>query len=220
MSGMRAATLLLGAGVAWTAPALAPVVPAVAAALGVPRRHAGPEPLLTFDDGPHPQGTPAVLDRLERSGRAAVFFLVGEQVRRDRGLAGEIAARGHEIAVHGDRHRNLLRVPPSAFAGDLDRACATIADATGVAPARYRPPYGIFSAVTLPVVRARNLDPLLWTHWGRDWSRRQTPAGIARLVLDGLGPGDVVLLHDSDAYSDRGSWRATVAALDLILPAL
>ena len=69
-------------------------------------------------------------------------------------------------------------------------------------------------------MRRRGLDPLLWTHWGRDWSRRQTPAGVAALVLDRLGPGDVVLLHDSDAYSDPGSWRTTVAALDLILPAL
>jgi peptidoglycan/xylan/chitin deacetylase (PgdA/CDA1 family) len=220
MSGMRAANLLLAAGVAWTAPALAPVVPAVADVLGVPRRHGGPGPLLTFDDGPHPQGTPAVLDRLAAAGRTAVFFLVGEQVRRDPGLAREVAARGHEIAVHGDRHRNLLRVTPRAFAGDLDRACATIAGATGVPPVRYRPPYGILSAATLPIVRAHHLDPLLWTHWGRDWSRRQTPAGVAGLVLDGLGPGDVVLLHDSDAYSDRGSWRTTAAALDLILPAL
>src|SRR4051794_27921033 len=148
MSAMRAAALPAAAGTVWAFPALAPVVPAVARVLGVPRRHDGLAPLLTFDDGPHPAGTPAVLERLAAAGQRAVFFLVGEQVRRDPGLAREIAAHGHEIAVHGDRHRNLLRVGPRAFRVDLDRAHATIAEAAGTAPARYRPPYGIFSAAT------------------------------------------------------------------------
>src|SRR4051794_17042024 len=202
MSPMRGPAIALAASVGWSLPAVAPVIPAVAALLGVPRTLAGDRPLLTFDDGPHPEGTPSVLDRLDAADRRATFFLVGEQVRRDPGLAREVAARGHEIAVHGDRHRNLLRVTPSGFARDLDRARATIADATGTAPVRYRPPYGILSAATLPIVRARGLEPLLWTHCGRDWSRRQTPSSVAAMVLDGLGHGDVVLLHDSDAYSD------------------
>ena len=111
---MRAAAVLAtGAAAAWAAPALAPVVPGVAAALRVPTRCAVPGAVaITFDDGPHSQGTPAVLAALAAADARATFFLVGEQVRRDPGLAAEVAAAGHAVAVHGDRHRNLLRLTP------------------------------------------------------------------------------------------------------------
>src|SRR5580693_5389268 len=67
---------------------------------------------LTFDDGPHACGTPAVLEILARERMRATFFLVGEQVRRNPGLAREIVAAGHVIGLHCDRHRNLLRLAP------------------------------------------------------------------------------------------------------------
>src|SRR3954469_9959070 len=94
------------AAAAWSAPALAPVSPGVAGVLGVRRRVDGPGVALTFDDGPHPQGTPAVLEALAAAGAPATFFLVGEQVERRPALAREIADAGHEIALHGHRHRN------------------------------------------------------------------------------------------------------------------
>jgi len=206
--------------VAWSTPALATVAAPVAAALGVPRRLPGPRATLTFDDGPHRQGTPAVLQRLEAAGARAIFFLVGEQVDRDPGLAREIADRGHDVALHGYRHRLALRVPPRALRHDLDRAHEAIARATGVQADLYRPPYGVFSLATLAEVRRRGWRPLLWTHWGRDWSSAATPESVAALVLDGLGPGDVVLLHDADHYSAPGSWRVTAGALDRILPSI
>src|SRR3954454_1652131 len=145
MSAMRPGlATAVAAGAAWSVPALAPIVPAVARVLRVPRTIAGGRVLLTFDDGPHPQGTPAVLDRLERAGTTATFFLVGEQVERDPALAREIRDRGHGIALHGHRHRNLLRVAPGALRDDYDRAQEVIAAATGVVCDTYRPPYGIF----------------------------------------------------------------------------
>jgi peptidoglycan/xylan/chitin deacetylase (PgdA/CDA1 family) len=168
--------------------------------------------LLTFDDGPHPEGTPAVLDRLDEP---AIFFLVGEQVDRDRGLAREIAARGHGIGIHGYRHRNLLRIPPAALRADYDRAAEVIADATGIIPQLYRPPYGIFSLGARLEVRRRGWTPLLWSRWGRDWRGSATGASVHALALRDTGVGDVVLLHDADHYSAPGSWRATVAALEL-----
>src|SRR3954451_16374524 len=111
----------LAAAAAWSAPALAPLVPAVSDALGVARRlPSGARGVaLTFDDGPHPEGTPALLDLLGEANARATFFLVGEQVERRRELARRIAAGGHEVALHGYRHRNLLRVPPPALARDL-----------------------------------------------------------------------------------------------------
>ncbi len=118
----------------------------MAGALRVPLRRPGAAGVaLTFDDGPHPQGTPATLAALDAAGARATFFLVGEQVRAYPALAAEIVAAGHEVAVHGDRHRNLLRLTPRALAADLDRAAATIGEATGRAPTLHRPPYGIYS---------------------------------------------------------------------------
>ena len=98
---------------AWSAPALAPVAPAVAGALGVPRRTSRSDAVaVTFDDGPHPEGTPAVLEGLAAAGAQATFFLVGEQVERNPSLVGEIAAGGHSLAIHAYRHRNQLRLTP------------------------------------------------------------------------------------------------------------
>ena len=173
---------------------------------------------LTFDDGPHPEGTPAVLDELERRGARATFFFVGEQVRPCAGGARAAADAGHEIALHGDRHTLLLRRRTASVAADLDRAAETIAEATGgsgalsaavrrlqlrraPARARTRP-----RAVAVVVLGARLGAPC--------------DAGIDRAARHaGLEPGAVVLLHDSDAYSSAGSWRRTAAAVPSILDA-
>jgi peptidoglycan/xylan/chitin deacetylase (PgdA/CDA1 family) len=205
----------------WAVPALAPVVPPVARALRVSTRSARPGTVaLTFDDGPHPEGTPAVLEILAAAGVRATFFLVGEQVQRTGSLAAEIAAAGHAIALHGHRHRNLLRLTPGAVARDLDAGAETVSGATGAPIALHRPPYGIYSWPGLHAVRARGWAPLLWSRWGHDWRRRATPAGIAAEVTADLTGGDVLLLHDADDYSAPGSWRRTVAALPLVLEAI
>ncbi len=182
-AGTAAAIAAGAAGAAWTAPALAPVVPAAARALGVPRRVASPVGVaLTFDDGPHPAGTPSVLEALAEGGAVATFLLVGEQVVRDRALAAEIVAAGHSVGVHGYRHRNMQRLTPARFADDLDRGLTTIAESTGVLPRIYRPPYGIFTLPGLAMVRRQGFRPLLWSKWGHDWRRRATGDSIAREV--------------------------------------
>jgi peptidoglycan/xylan/chitin deacetylase (PgdA/CDA1 family) len=161
-----------------------------------------------------------VLETLRERGARATFFLVGEQVERHRALAAEIVAAGHAVALHGYRHRLQLRIGPRALAEDLDRGAAMIAEATGVAPALYRPPYGIFSPAGLALVRRRGWAPLLWSRWGHDWRRRITPQAIAAEVTEDVGDGDVLLLHDADHYSARHSHRRTAAALPLVLDAL
>ena len=204
----------------WLGPALAVHVPRLAAAYRLELRLPDRDRVaLTFDDGPHPQGTPAVLAELDRRGARATFFLVGEQVARDPGLAREVADAGHEIALHGYRHTLLLRRRVAELAADLDRAAAAIADATGAAPRLYRPPYGVFSLAGLALVRRRGWQPFLWSRWGRDWERAATPTSIARTASRGLANGDVVLLHDADDYSSEGSWRRTAAALPDVLEA-
>jgi peptidoglycan/xylan/chitin deacetylase (PgdA/CDA1 family) len=175
---------------------------------------------LTFDDGPHAQGTPAVLETLARFKVGATFFLVGEQVLRDPGLAREIAAAGHGVGLHCHRHRNLLRLTPRQVAEDIARAEEAIVGATGRPIALYRPPYGVANAAALRIARRRRWRTLLWSEWGRDWEARATPASICTLVTAGAGEGSVLLLHDADDYSAAGSWRRTAEALPEVLRTL
>jgi peptidoglycan/xylan/chitin deacetylase (PgdA/CDA1 family) len=214
---MRSSILVGGAAVAagWSLPALAPVARPVARALALPRTLDGPAATLTFDDGPHPEGTPAVLEAL--GDVKAIFFLVGEQVERNPSLAADIAAAGHTIASHGHRHITQLR--RLDVRDDLRRAHEAIAGATGREPALYRPPYGVFSWPGLREARER-YDLLLWSKWGHDWRARATPDSIAAEVTEDLKAGDVLLLHDADTYSADGSHRRTAAALPRILEAL
>jgi peptidoglycan/xylan/chitin deacetylase (PgdA/CDA1 family) len=219
---MRPAILALGtAAAAWSLPAPAPHAPRLAATLRVPLRLEGADGVaLTFDDGPHPQGTPAVLEALARVGATATFFVVGERVARDPALAREIVAAGHSLALHGQRHRCQLVLTPRALADDLAAVAATVQDATGRAPALYRPPYGVFSATGLAQVRRRGWRTLLWSRWGRDWGARAKSEAIAARATRALTAGDVILLHDDDSYSSDGSWRRTAAALPAILDAV
>jgi peptidoglycan/xylan/chitin deacetylase (PgdA/CDA1 family) len=102
-------------------------------------------------------------------------------------------------------------------AEDVARGFEAIAGAVGVEPAWHRPPYGLYSAAGLACVRDRGLRPLLWSRWGKDWRRLTTPERIAARAGANLRPGDVILLHDADFYSARGSHRRTVEALGLIV---
>ena len=193
-------------------------MPAVAGVLGLPRRiddRVGVA--LTFDDGPHPQGTPAVLEALAALDAPATFFLCGEQVDRDPGLAAEVSAAGHVVAVHGYRHRNMLRLAPRTFVEDLERGIVAIEDAVGLRPELYRPPYGIFSYPGMVEVQARGLRSLLWSRWGHDWRAGRSGAEIAAEATRDLDAGDVLLLHDADHYSEPGCWRGTVAALPMVV---
>jgi peptidoglycan/xylan/chitin deacetylase (PgdA/CDA1 family) len=197
---------------------LAPVNRAAAAALALPRSlPAAPGVVLTFDDGPHPEGTPAILELLARHRATATFFVVGERVRRRPALLARIRAEGHQVALHCDRHRLQLRLGRDALVDDLERGIAAVEDALGMRPAWHRPPYGIYSPAGLTATRAAGLAPLLWSRWGKDWRRLTTPHRIAARVTDRIQPGDVILLHDADFYSARGSHLRTADAVEIVL---
>jgi peptidoglycan-N-acetylglucosamine deacetylase len=200
---------------------LAPINPDAARALSLPRTlptTAGVA--VTFDDGPHPEGTPAILDVLAAAGARATFFLIGEQVERRPELAARIAAEGHVVALHGYRHRLQLRLSSRVVTDDLRRGAAAIHQATGRAPVLHRPPYGIYSPAGLRAARTAGLEPLLWSRWGKDWRKFTTPRRIVRRATRGVIGGDVILLHDADFYSAKYSHRRTVAALRAILTEL
>ncbi|HTA11853.1 MAG TPA: polysaccharide deacetylase family protein [Solirubrobacteraceae bacterium] len=205
----------------YMAPALAGLWAALRPLLGVEDRTASERGYaLTFDDGPHPQGTPAVLEILARERVYATFFLVGEQVLRNPALAREIAAAGHTVALHCHRHRNLLRLTPRQVRDDIARAHEVIAVHSGCAVELYRPPYGVLNAAALRLARAYGWRTLLWSHWGRDWRAAATPESIAAELTDGASAGAVLLAHDADDYSAPGSWRRTAAALPRVLDTL
>jgi peptidoglycan-N-acetylglucosamine deacetylase len=168
---------------------------------------------LTFDDGPDPRGTPAVLDALDRLGWTATFFMLGVQVQQYPEVAAQVVAAGHEAAVHGFSHRNHLARGPGDVRRDVVRAVAVVTAATGTRPTWFRPPYGVLTLGSLAAARRAQLHPVLWTAWGRDWEAR-SPAQVAGTVGRQLRPGGTVLLHDSDCTAEAaGNWQTTVQAL-------
>jgi peptidoglycan/xylan/chitin deacetylase (PgdA/CDA1 family) len=213
--------LLAGTGAVAASAAVAHVVPAATtwlelrcrltpslAGIGRPDHVA-----LTFDDGPDGVSTPVFLDELDRLGWHATFFLLGSMVGPARSVAAEIAARGHEVAVHGDGHRSHLRLTACSIRDDVARGKDLIASATGREPTWFRPPYGTLSGGSLTAAYQLGLRTVLWTTWGRDWRPEATAATVAADVAGGLRPGATVLLHDSDCTSAPGSWRAGAGAL-------
>jgi peptidoglycan/xylan/chitin deacetylase (PgdA/CDA1 family) len=171
---------------------------------------------LTFDDGPDPASTPAFLEALDRLGWQATFFMLGDMVQRAPTLAAEVAAAGHEVAVHGFGHRSHLRRGPLSIADDVARGTQIVAEATGTSPRWFRPPYGALSVAGLSAAGRLGLETVLWTTWGRDWRASADPATVARDVTRTLHPGATVLLHDSDCTSAPGSWRSALGALPLL----
>jgi peptidoglycan-N-acetylglucosamine deacetylase len=172
---------------------------------------------LTFDDGPDPASTPAFLDLLAARQVHATFFLLGSMVAQAPQLAAEIAAAGHEIAVHGWDHRyTILRSPWDVF-DDLARARDAVSGATGQRPRFFRPPYGVLSSGAVLAARRLGLAPVLWSSWGREWAPGATPDSVFAAVAANLTGGATVLLHDSDCTSPAGSAAAALGALPWLL---
>ncbi len=190
--GRRVAGALAGTlAASYALPALAAHLPLLCAPLGIEDRTASGEGYaLTFDDGPHHEGTPAVLDILAAAG-----------VQRDvlpRRRAGAPQPRAAARDRRGGPRRRACTASAIATccasrrarcAQDIDRAQATIEDATGLAIGLYRPPYGVLNATALRLARRRGWRTLLWSDWGRDWEKRATPESIARRVTEGAGAG-------------------------------
>jgi peptidoglycan-N-acetylglucosamine deacetylase len=179
------------------------------------RADGAPGIVLTFDDGPDQDSTPAVLDAVEAAGARATFFLVGEQVEAEPELAREVVARGHDVQLHGYAHVAHDQLTAGKERQDLERGAQALRDATGTEARFYRPPYGRFSDGSYDACRALGLEPVYWSAWGTDFETI-TPQRIADLVIPDLSPGAVVLLHDSPRYSHRPSARPTVDALPLV----
>jgi peptidoglycan/xylan/chitin deacetylase (PgdA/CDA1 family) len=175
---------------------------------------------LTFDDGPETGAVDGFLEVLRELDVKATFFVVGEQVRRSPDAARRIVEAGHEIACHGYRHLNHLRLTPPATIRDLRDARDTITGETGAEIRHFRPPYGVFNAASWVTAARFGWERVLWARWGRDWEQDATPELIRHRVMSGVRDGDIILLHDAEAYSSSGSWRRTLGALEPIVSEL
>jgi peptidoglycan-N-acetylglucosamine deacetylase len=172
---------------------------------------------LTFDDGPDPRYTPALLALLDELQVTATFFLLGRMLAANSQLGKDLVAAGHEVGLHGWEHRVLMSRSPWSTHHDLARGRDLIEDVTGQAVRWWRPPYGVLTSSSLASAYQLGLTPVLWTAWGKDWTADATAASVRAIVTRDLRPGGTILLHDSDCTSAAGSSQATLAALpDLI----
>jgi len=172
---------------------------------------------LTFDDGPNPAVTPALLELLDRYQARATFFLIGRRVRAVPALAQEIAVRGHAIGNHTDTHPALTFCSERRIEEELTRCDRAIEAATACKPCWMRPPFGFRGPQLARVVRRRGGSQVaMWSAWAHDW--KPQPAGPVIQRLRHARGGDIVLLHDGDHRVLEGDRRHTVAALEHWLP--
>lgn len=175
---------------------------------------------LTFDDGPDPLVTPLVLDQLDRAGARATFFCIGEQVRRHAALAREIVARGHAVENHSYGHSPYLGFwGPRRVARDVAAAQDAIADATGVAPLFFRPPFGVRNPLLEPALAAVGVHCVVWSARAFDTVARDT-GRVTRRLIAAMDPGAIVLLHDGIAIRKRSGPPVVLAALPALLASL
>lgn len=156
----------------------------------------GPAVSLTFDDGPHPKHTPALLDELEAAGIEATFFIVGEKAERHSDIVRRIAAAGHEVGNHTWSHSEPRQTSTSKFLGELKRTRSLLQDLTGQSCQLVRPPKGELSPGKLFGLLTSRQPIVLWNEDSKDYAMSD-PAGIGRWVSD-YSPrhGDIVLMHD------------------------
>jgi peptidoglycan/xylan/chitin deacetylase (PgdA/CDA1 family) len=157
---------------------------------------------LTFDDGPHPDTTPAILQCLADHGVPATFFMVGRHAEANPALARQVADLGHDLANHTHSHRHLWTVGPSRTTEELVRATAAIGDAAGRAPVAFRPPWGVFNAASMPAARRLNQPCVLWSVRSEGLVWRPSPEEMTEHVVGRVSGGDIINLHDAGGFPD------------------
>lgn len=165
---------------------------------------------LTFDDGPHPEFTPAVLDVLGHEKVRATFFMIGEKVEKYPEIARRVVAEGHAIAGHSYDHRPIVARERNDLARDLNRCREAIVTATGADTVLFRPPKGEVDFASIRRVCRMGYQIVHWSKTYSDYKQDGTAALIARLLADPMRPRDIGLFHDHNPY--------TVEALSQVIP--
>jgi peptidoglycan/xylan/chitin deacetylase (PgdA/CDA1 family) len=175
---------------------------------------------LTFDDGPTPGITDAILDALGVAGAKAAFFVIGEHARAHPELLRRAYEEGHMLANHSMHHHRLgLCRRDRYWLEEVGAAQAAVEDAIGLRPCLFRPPMGFTSLHIAQAARAHDCSMITWSRRGFD-SLGADPQRVVDRVLDRLGAGEIVVLHDGIDGAHRRPSRASVAAIPPILAGL
>src|SRR5262249_4305718 len=155
---------------------------------------------LTFDDGPDPERTPRVLDRLAELGATATFFVIGANAEKRPDLVRRIVDEGHALGHHSFTHSSPPRTSATKLMDEVRRTRELLAGIVGFAPRLFRPPRGQLTGAKLARLWLAGQKVVLWNVDPRDFAC--STAADLRAVLVGRTPeaGDIVLLHDDSPH--------------------
>lgn len=145
---------------------------------------------LTFDDGPHPEITPWVLDQLDIYGAKASFFCVGENVARYPELYAEIIRRGHRVGNHTQHHLNGWKHPSPRYLQDVEQ-CAQFVNSP-----LFRPPYGKLKRSQSQALLEK-YTVVMWSMLSGDFNPQLNPTKALQKLNKGAEAGQIVVFHDS-----------------------
>jgi peptidoglycan/xylan/chitin deacetylase (PgdA/CDA1 family) len=151
---------------------------------------------MTFDDGPHPQNTPRLLDMLAQRNIKATFYVIGRSVDLYPGVLRRTVAEGHEIGNHSHTHRLLSKLGDTEVRQEMQRCQDAIGRAAGVRPRTMRPPYGgLLQRQRQLILEEFGYPTILWSVDPLDW-KRPGPSVVTSRILSGTTAGGIVLAHD------------------------
>ena len=177
---------------------------------------------LTFDDGPS-EWTERILDVLAAHGARATFFVVGSVAERRSDMVSRVAAAGNEVGNHTWSHPHLAReCDDTRVLDELKRTSDLVEEILGVPPRRFRAPYHDVDARVEGVAASIGLEHTRTTVAAPDWHPAARSAFISTMVLQRVGPGAVIGLHDGFPPDevDGATRDATVAAVATLVPTL
>ncbi len=160
---------------------------------------------LTFDDGPNTTATPAVLDKLEKHGILASFFVIGNNITEDSAPVMKRACdMGCEIHNHSRSHPAMPQLTSDEMKAEVSFTDNKVFEVTGQHTRFFRPPYiavndVMFDTIGMPFIAGIGCE---------DWEPSVSAQQRAERILSQAKDGDIILLHDAD-----GNFQ-TVAALD------
>jgi peptidoglycan/xylan/chitin deacetylase (PgdA/CDA1 family) len=162
-------------------------------------RNASATVAITLDDGPTPEGSLRVAERLASADAKATFFCIGEQARRYPEILRRLRGDGHVIGSHTYHHRKLVELTTTAAMAEIDSGRQAIEDILGEPCPLFRPPHGRLPLRLLPALRDRDEVCVLWSYSLRDFGNPALHQLKQRLLARGVRPGDILLLHDSSS---------------------